>query len=102
VAPGTPAGLSVTDDGDRRRLELHGDLDLAAVAVCRDGVFAALDGPGDVEIDLREVGHLASAGVGLVLEAVQAVRARGGEASLRTTPGTAAARVLTVALAAGG
>ncbi|GAA4778079.1 hypothetical protein GCM10023200_08750 [Actinomycetospora chlora] len=98
AAPGATAGLDVVDDDGTRRLVLHGDLDLAAVATCRDELVAAVDGPARVEIDLRGVGHLASAGIGLVLEVVEAVRARGGEATLRTAPGTPAARVLALAL----
>jgi anti-anti-sigma factor len=96
--PGTAAGVSVVDEGDRRRLVVRGDLDLAAATVCREDLLGALAGPAHVEIDLRAVGYLASAGVGLVLEAVQTVRGRGGEATLRTVPGSSAARVLEIAL----
>ncbi|GLZ44448.1 hypothetical protein Acsp06_06330 [Actinomycetospora sp. NBRC 106375] len=102
AAPGTPMSVTVADDGDRCRLVLHGDLDLAAVAAHRDEVLGPLGAAARLEIDLRGVGYLASAGVGLVLEALQAVRGRGGSADVRTTPGSAPARVLELALPTGG
>ncbi|GAA4941590.1 anti-anti-sigma factor [Actinomycetospora succinea] len=95
--PGTPASIAVDDTGDARRVVLAGDLDLGGAADCRDALLGAVDGMS-LEIDLRGVGHLASAGVGLVLEALQAARRRGGEVRLTTAPGSPAARVLTLAL----
>ncbi|RBY88747.1 SpoIIE family protein phosphatase [Blastococcus sp. TF02A-26] len=76
-------------------LELAGELDLAAVSRLRGDVLAAAAGAGGVlELDLRRVGYLASAGVGLLLETAAAVRAAGGRVHVRTMPGSAAERVL--------
>ena len=97
---GTPATVEVHDEGDACRVVLSGDLDLAGAAACHEALLDAVDGAGSVEIDLRAVGHLASAGVGLVLEALQATRRRGGHARLTTAPGSPAARVLSLALPA--
>ncbi|MFC5139177.1 SpoIIE family protein phosphatase [Actinomycetospora rhizophila] len=101
--PGTPAAVAVHDDGAGRRIVLSGDLDLGGAASCHEALLGAVDGTagaGPLEIDLRDVGHLASAGVGLVLEALQAARRGGREARLTTAPGSPAARVLALALPA--
>lgn len=95
---GRPAHLEVRDDDGGRHVVLRGDLDLVGVAACRDAVDAALVDAATVVIDLRDVGHLASAGVGMVLHALQDARGRGAVARLRTAPGSPAARVLALAL----
>ncbi|MEJ2860022.1 SpoIIE family protein phosphatase [Actinomycetospora flava] len=105
-ATGRPASVEVHDEGSDGaavcRIVLAGDLDLAGAAACHEALLGAVNGAVDgapsVEIDLRGVGHLASAGVGLVLEALQATRRRGGHARLTTAPGSPAARVLSLAL----
>ncbi|MDD7937080.1 SpoIIE family protein phosphatase [Actinomycetospora lutea] len=96
--PGTPASVAVHDDGGSRRIVLAGDLDLGGAAACHEALLGAVDGVGSLEIDVRGVGHLASAGVGLVLEALQAARRRGGAVRLTAAPGSPAARVLALAL----
>ncbi|GAA4861518.1 ATP-binding protein [Actinomycetospora straminea] len=95
---GRPARIEVRDDEDGRHVVLSGDLDLAGAEACRDAADGALGDGGTVVIDLRDVGHLASAGVGLVLRALQEARRRGVAARLRTAPGSPAARVLALAL----
>jgi anti-anti-sigma factor len=47
-----------------------------------------------VVLDLRGVGYLASAGIGLLLEAAARVRHPAGPLSVRVTPGSLPARVL--------
>ncbi|GAA4770782.1 SpoIIE family protein phosphatase [Actinomycetospora chibensis] len=96
--PGTPAAVTVEDDGSARRLVLTGDMDLAAAAACREAMLGPIDGRGRLEVDLRAVGYLASAGVGLVLEVLQAARRAGADTALLTAPGSAPARVLAMAL----
>ena len=96
--PGTPAAVTVEDDGAVRRLVLTGDMDLAAAAACRDAMLGPVEGRGRLEIDLRAVGYLASAGVGLVLEVLQAARRAGADTDVLTAPDSAPARVLAMAL----
>ena len=100
-APGTLASVTVEDDGTVRRLVLRGDLDLAAAAACREAMLGPVEGRARLEIDLRTVGYLASAGVGLVLEALQAARRSGAETAVLTTPDSPPARVLALALPTG-
>ncbi|WP_433787664.1 SpoIIE family protein phosphatase [Actinomycetospora sp. CA-101289] len=95
---GTPATFTVEDDAGTRRLVVRGDLDLVAVSGCREALLEAVAASARVVLDLRAVGHLASAGVGLVLEALQRARGRGAAADLRTQPGSAAARVLALSM----
>ncbi|MEJ2887032.1 SpoIIE family protein phosphatase [Actinomycetospora aeridis] len=103
VAEARPVGaaLTVHDEDGSRRVALRGDLDLAGAAECRDALLGAVGdvGPeGDLVIDLRGVGHLASAGVGLILEVLQHARGRGATVRLAATPGGPTARVLGLAL----
>jgi anti-anti-sigma factor len=100
VADGRPARLVVSDGSDGMRLRVLGELDLATTGPVRDRLFADLAAlpPGATAVlDLRETGYLASAGVGMVLEAV----ARAGEAGVtlrvETQQGTPPARILAVA-----
>jgi anti-anti-sigma factor len=67
-----PATLLVTEVGGRRCLELTGDLDLAGVEAVRDALLTELTGDLPVTLDLTRLGFVASVGVGLLLEAVQA------------------------------
>jgi anti-anti-sigma factor len=53
--------------------------------------------PGRVDLDLTAVSYLASAGVGLLLEALRRARAGGGRLQVRADPGGPAARVLELA-----
>ena len=61
-------------------------------------MLGPVEGRGRLEIDLRAVGYLASAGVGLVLEVLQAARRAGADTALLTAPDSAPARVLAMAL----
>jgi anti-anti-sigma factor len=95
---GTPAAVTVEDEAGTRRVLVRGDLDLAAVSGCREALLEAVETGPRVVLDLRGVGHLASAGVGLVLEALQRARGRGAAADLRTLPASPAARVLALSM----
>ncbi|MEU2350666.1 SpoIIE family protein phosphatase [Modestobacter sp. NPDC049651] len=97
-----PGAGDATDDGadlrvDGARLVLTGTLDLGSVDALRPRLLAALPGDGQlVTLDLRGVGYLASAGVGLLLETTAQVRAGGGGVRVLVTPGSLPARVLDV------
>ncbi|HWN27546.1 MAG TPA: SpoIIE family protein phosphatase [Actinomycetospora sp.] len=95
---GTPAAFTVEDDAGTRRVLVRGDLDLAAVSGCREALLEVMEAGPRVVLDLRGVGHLASAGIGLVLEALQRARGRGAAADLRTLPGSPAARALALSM----
>ncbi|MHA6782251.1 SpoIIE family protein phosphatase [Pseudonocardia saturnea] len=84
-----PAELRILD---ARHIELAGELDVATVPGVRDRLLAALAGAsGPVVVDGRGITHLASAGIGLVLEAADAAP-RG--LRLRLVRDGAAARIL--------
>ncbi|QJY48265.1 SpoIIE family protein phosphatase [Pseudonocardia broussonetiae] len=89
--PGTEvrAGLQVHDGP---RLVLAGELDVATVPGLRDRVLAAVaDAPGEVVVDVTGVTHLASAGIGLLLE-IAATVPHG--VRVRVVPGSPTARIL--------
>jgi anti-anti-sigma factor len=97
---GGTARLVVHDGQGEVRLEVLGELDLASAGPVRDGVLRCVDRlpPGSAAVlDLRATTYLASAGVGMVLEAL----ARAGDAGVglrvRTRDGTAPARILDLA-----
>jgi anti-anti-sigma factor len=75
---------------------LSGELDLASVPGVAPTLFTAVTsaGPGTVTLDLRGVGYLASAGVGLVLEADARARAAGGNLKVLVAPSGRPARIL--------
>jgi anti-anti-sigma factor len=76
-------------------LEPSGELDLAAVGRLRPEVLAAVGRPGtEAVVDLRAVGYLASAGVGLLLEAAAAARVAGSRIRVRVASGGGPDRVL--------
>ncbi|MBW0115391.1 SpoIIE family protein phosphatase [Pseudonocardia abyssalis] len=88
-APPAWAGLRVHDGP---RLELAGELDVATVPGLRDRVLEAIHGAGSpVVVDATAVTHLASAGIGLLLE-IAALAPRG--VRVVVTGGGPVARVL--------
>ena len=90
-----PAELIVSATADGRCLQLDGDLDLDGVAGIRGAALAALDdGDGPVTLDLGGLGHLASAGMGLLLELVQQARRAGAPLTVLPPRGGPARRVL--------
>ncbi|MGQ0573381.1 MAG: SpoIIE family protein phosphatase [Pseudonocardia sp.] len=78
-----PARLHVSGGHPVRRIALTGELDLAGVSAVRAGLRAALAGAGPACIDLTGLSYLASAGVGLLVEAMD----RWPEVSLRMPAG---------------
>jgi anti-anti-sigma factor len=66
-----PATLTVTEAGDRRCLELTGDLDLAGVDTVRTALLAELATGRPTTLDLTGLGYVTSVGAGLLLEAAQ-------------------------------
>jgi anti-anti-sigma factor len=89
------AALEVRSGPGGLVLELSGELDMAGVARLRSGVLeAAARSAAHLVLDLRSVGYLASAGVGLLLETAAAARRAGGRARVRVAPGSPPERVL--------
>jgi anti-anti-sigma factor len=71
MEPARPASLRAWTDDGRRRIELTGDLDLAGVGAVREPLLAALaTARGSVTLDLTALDYLASAGIGLLAEAL--------------------------------
>jgi anti-anti-sigma factor len=90
-----PAQLSVHAEADGgRRLELRGELDLAAATTLRDGLLKALTVPGSATLDLRQVGYLSSAGIGLLIETAQHAADHGVRLLVQLAPNGLAARIL--------
>jgi anti-anti-sigma factor len=104
-APAGPSGdggvsVAVHDDPGGPRLEVRGEVDLATAAPVRQQLLTCIGqlAPGAVAaLDLRPTGYLASAGVGLVLEAVARARRAGVELRVLTRPATPPARILALA-----
>ncbi len=100
--PVRAGSLRVDRDGTSvRRLVLVGEIDLATIDTVRALLRAALEldrSEGTaVELDLTEVGYLASAGIGLVLEVVDHARAAGRPLRVVPPPAGPAHRALTLA-----
>jgi PAS domain S-box-containing protein len=94
------ATLTLHDEPGGPRLELHGEVDLATAGRVHRQLLARLEqlAAGTVAtLDLRPTGYLASAGVGLVLEAVARAGEAGVELRVQTQPGTPPARILALA-----
>jgi anti-anti-sigma factor len=100
AAPGEPARLTVHDEPEGVRLAVAGELDLASAgpvgAAVRERLAVAPEG-ATVVLDLRPTTYLASAGVGLVLQAVDAAAARGVRLTVVVAPGSPPARLLALA-----
>jgi anti-anti-sigma factor len=94
------AVLTVHDEPGGPRLEVHGEVDLATAGRVRRQLLTRIEqlAPGSVAtLDLGPTGYLASAGVGLVLEAVARARRVGVELRVLARPGTPPARILALA-----
>jgi anti-anti-sigma factor len=80
------------------RIELAGELDLASTEEVRPTLFAALgSAAGEATVDLRGVSYLASAGIGLLLEAADRCRSAGRPLRVLLDPDSSPARVLGLA-----
>jgi anti-anti-sigma factor len=82
--------------GGGRRLELRGELDLAAAATLRGPLLGQLHAPGPVTLDLRALDYLSSAGVGLLIQAAQHAATQHTPVQLQLTPHSLVARVLAI------
>jgi anti-anti-sigma factor len=97
AAPPAPAELRVHQKaGGGRRLELRGELDLAAAATLRGPLLGQLHAPGPVTLDLRALDYLSSAGVGLLIQAAQHAATQHTPVQLQLTPHSLVARVLAI------
>ncbi|MGY1822508.1 SpoIIE family protein phosphatase [Geodermatophilus sp. SYSU D00079] len=97
---GGGAQLLVHDEPGEVRLEVRGELDLATAGPVRVELLRCLDRlpPGSAAVlDLGATTYLASAGVGLVLEALARAGDAGVGLDVRTREGTAPARILDLA-----
>jgi anti-anti-sigma factor len=72
-----PAALATTDAGDRRRVRLTGDLDLAGTAAVREALLTQLTAGVPTTLDLTGLRFVPSVGLGLLLEAARATRGEG-------------------------
>jgi anti-anti-sigma factor len=73
---GRPAVLEQVPAAAGLTLRLSGDVDLASVGSVRASLLDRLDGTGPVLLDIRRITHLSSAGVGLLLESIEAAPGR--------------------------
>jgi anti-anti-sigma factor len=89
-----PAVLEQVPAAEGLTLRLSGDVDLASVGSVRASLLGRLDGTGPVVLDTRRITYLSSAGVGLLLEAVEAAH---GRVHLLVDPAGPAGRILAVA-----
>ncbi|MCX6464184.1 MAG: SpoIIE family protein phosphatase [Pseudonocardiales bacterium] len=92
-----PADVTVTEARGERRLAIDGEIDLAGAGAIGDRVRAAVaDAPPGTRIvlDLTATAYVASAGVALLLDAVERARARGLPVDACLEPGGAVARIL--------
>jgi PAS domain S-box-containing protein len=99
-APPEPARLAVHEEPGVVRLEVVGELDLASAGPIGIAVrerLAALASGAAVVLDLRPTSYLASAGVHLALSARAEAAAAGVGFTVLTAPGSAPARLLTLA-----
>ena len=95
AAPPVPAELHVHQEpAGGRRLELRGELDLDSATRLRGPLLDQLHARGPVTLDLRAVDYLSSAGVGLLIDALQCAAAQHTSVHLLLTPHSLAARVL--------
>ncbi|RBY76431.1 histidine kinase [Geodermatophilus sp. TF02-6] len=100
AADGGAARLLVHDEPGGLRVQVLGEVDLATAAAVREEVLGCLDRlpPGSrATLDLRSTGHLASAGVGVVLEALTRAGQAGVDLRVHTAPATPPARILALA-----
>jgi anti-anti-sigma factor len=97
-APAAPADAPVRveprPDGSGTRVAVVGDLDMVGSAAARDALRDLGGDAGEVTLDLAEVGYLASAGVGMLLELRADLQRRGTRVRFAVRRGSVPARVL--------
>jgi anti-anti-sigma factor len=91
-------GRGVTLEVLGARVALAGELDLASAQEITATLFATLaSGTGEATLDLRRITYLASAGIGLLLEAVERCRLAGRPLQVLVDPQGSPARILELA-----
>ncbi|GAA4542391.1 SpoIIE family protein phosphatase [Pseudonocardia xishanensis] len=96
LAPLVP-DLRVHREDGTVRVGIRGEVDLATVGGLGAELLRLVDGASrgeEVRLDLDDVGYLASAGVGMLVDLVRQAAERGVRIRLDARPGTPAARVL--------
>ena len=94
--PQTPFEMESAHDGDKGRLTLRGELDIATVPRVEDGVDALLEqGVKSLTVDLDDVGFVDSSGLRLFIVLDQRAAAEGWTLGL-TRPGSQALTVFRV------
>lgn len=82
--------VQTVEDGDRARVVVHGELDLATSPELTRDVLALLErGTDEVTIDLGALEFIDSSGVAALLTASAAARARNATCTLRAVPAQA-------------
>lgn len=95
AAPPVAAELHVHSQPDGgRRLELRGELDLDSAGIVRGPLLDQLRSPGPVTLDLRAVDYLSSAGIALLIDAIQNAAKHNTWLQLQLAPRSLAARIL--------
>jgi anti-anti-sigma factor len=100
--PGAPLTAAPPEQGELGPsvAEVRGELDLASVDTVRADLLArlaALPAGARFTLDLRPTTYLPSAGIGLLLELMEAARARGVDLRVVTDPAGLAARAFALA-----
>jgi anti-anti-sigma factor len=97
AVPGGGAELHTREEDGATVLEVRGELDLVSVDLVRTDLLArlaALPSGARLTLDLTATTYLASAGVGLLLEATDRARTRGVDLRVRAEPDGMPARAL--------
>jgi anti-anti-sigma factor len=92
--PDAPVRVEPRPDGSGTRVAVVGDLDMVGSAAVRDALHDLGGDGGEVTLDLGEVGYLASAGVGMLLELRADLQRRGSRVRFAVRRGSVPARVL--------
>ena len=81
---GPPFGCTVVQGADRCEIRLEGEIDLAARAALDDALqtVLAVDGVGEVALDLQAVTFADSSAVAWLLAADRRIRTRGGRMTI--------------------
>lgn len=84
------------DDSDRQIVRLEGSVDLEHSPDIRNTLLAAVERLPHILVDLSEVTYIDSSGIACLVEALQTIRAKGGDLGL-VSVSTQAMRVLQLA-----
>lgn len=81
-----PVDLRVESDDGSTVVWVAGELDIASVPALRDALFRAVDGPGDVVLDVSDVVFCDASTLAVLVNARNRARARGGRLVVRHPP----------------